>query len=208
MADIATVRAQARALARENRGRERDLAAEALRLTRKDEQLAFEVFRASPRCVLELSRPEIEGMLEVLHDWNSTDCFGCFVSGVAWREGVMRDGDIARWTKGEPRWTRRAALVSTVPLNLNARGATNPAGEAGKTLAICSRLIDDRDDMVVKAMSWALRTLASKDADAVREFLNEHRERLAPRVLRETTNKLSTGLKNPLKNANRRPGSP
>lgn len=197
MADIATVRAQARTIVRGMKGRLREIAQKGLARTRTNEQLAFEIFRASPRCVLELSRGEIEGMLDVLHDWNSTDCFGSFVSGVAWREGVLRDADIARWTKGEARWTRRAALVSSVPLNLNARGATNPAGEAAKTLAICARLIDDRDDMVVKAMSWALRTLAGKDPNAVNAFLTQHRERLAARVLRETTNKLETGLKNP-----------
>jgi len=31
----------------------------------------------------------------------------------------------------------------------------------------------------------------------VSEFVNQHREVLAPRVLREVNNKLTTGLKNP-----------
>jgi 3-methyladenine DNA glycosylase AlkD len=58
-------------------------------------------------------------------------------------------------------------------------------------------LSGDRDDMVVKALSWALRALAVRDPDAVRAFLVEYEDRLAPRVLREVRNKLSTGLKNP-----------
>jgi 3-methyladenine DNA glycosylase AlkD len=58
-------------------------------------------------------------------------------------------------------------------------------------------LVNDRDDMVVKAMSWALRELAKRDANAVRDFLNEHREALGGRVAREVNNKLQTGLKNP-----------
>ncbi len=162
-----------------------------------DERLAFEVFRASKKAVLGLTLPQITTLRGTLHDWNSTDCFACFVSGVAWREGTLTDGEIRAWTRSEDRWTRRAALASTVPLNLAARGATAPGGEARKTLAVCSRLIDDRDDMVVKAMSWALRTLAARDEASVRAFVGRHAERLAPRVLRETRNKLDTGRKNP-----------
>jgi 3-methyladenine DNA glycosylase AlkD len=51
--------------------------------------------------------------------------------------------------------------------------------------------------MVVKAMSWALRELSKRDQKAVRSFLDEHRDKLSARVLREVRNKLSTGLKNP-----------
>ena len=58
-------------------------------------------------------------------------------------------------------------------------------------------LVHDRDDMVVKAMSWALRALAVRDPKAVERFLAQNREALAPRVLREVRNKLTTGLKNP-----------
>ena len=54
-----------------------------------------------------------------------------------------------------------------------------------------------QQDMVVKAFSWALRTLSRKDPRAVAAFMTEYRDRLAARVIRETNNKLKTGLKNP-----------
>jgi len=84
--------------------------------------------------------------------------------------------------------------VSTVPLNVKAQGGT---GDAARTLGVCRLLISDRDDMVVKALSWALRSLAQRDTEAVHRFLKDHNSRLAPRVLREVNNKLKTGLKNP-----------
>ena len=62
---------------------------------------------------------------------------------------------------------------------------------------ICEMLTEDRDDMVVKALSWALRELSKRDPDSVREFLNEHEDDLVRRVSREVNNKLETGLKNP-----------
>jgi 3-methyladenine DNA glycosylase AlkD len=51
--------------------------------------------------------------------------------------------------------------------------------------------------MVVKAMSWALRELSKRDSGAVRQFLIDHRDQLASRVIREVGNKLATGLKSP-----------
>jgi len=62
---------------------------------------------------------------------------------------------------------------------------------------VCHMLANDHDDMVVKAMSWALRELVVHDPDAVRAFLSEHENALAARVKREVRNKLTTGLKNP-----------
>jgi 3-methyladenine DNA glycosylase AlkD len=98
------------------------------------------------------------------------------------------------WAKSPNRWWRRAALVSTVPLNNNARGGQ---GDVNRTLKICRMLISDRDDMVIKALSWALRELSKRDPLPVSSFLEQYDEQLAPRVKREVTNKLKTGLKNP-----------
>jgi 3-methyladenine DNA glycosylase AlkD len=57
--------------------------------------------------------------------------------------------------------------------------------------------VADRDDMVVMAMSRALRELAKRDPGAARHFVAAHRDALAARVVREVGNKLTTGLKNP-----------
>ncbi len=83
-----------------------------------------------------------------------------------------------------------------MPLNVRSRGGR---GDVPRTLAVCRLLLDDRDDMVVKAMSWALRELVVHDPDAVRAFLSETEGRLAARAGREVRNKLTTGLKNPRK---------
>ena len=70
-------------------------------------------------------------------------------------------------------------------------------GDTESTLAICEILVKDHDDMVVKALSWALRELVVHDPEAVDGFLNTHDADLAARVKREVRNKLETGLKNP-----------
>src|SRR3954465_11540945 len=98
--------------------------------------------------------------------------------GPAWQTGLIPDEAIQRWATLTDRYWRRAALISTVPLNLRAAHGT---GDTPRTLDICPRLVADRDDMVVKALSWALRELAYWDPDAVRRFLTDHHARVAAR---------------------------
>lgn len=131
-----------------------------------------------------------------IDSWESVDTFGIYLSGPVWRERQVPDSLIHRWARSEDRWWRRAALVSTVPLNMKSRGGT---GESERTLAVCEMLISDRDDMVVKALSWALRELAERKPAQVRAFIRQHERELPARPMREVRNKLETGLKNPRK---------
>lgn len=154
--------------------------------------IAWEVLAAHPAAFRLLNDHEIEKMSKGLADWGSVDLFGVTVLGQAWREGLVSDGKIHSLTQSSDRWRRRLALVATVPLNSKARGGK---GDTRRTLQICRNLMDDRDDMVVKAMSWALRELAKRDPEIVKEFIELDSERIASRVKREVLNKLRTGRK-------------
>jgi hypothetical protein len=88
---------------------------------------------------------------------------------------------VAVWACSENLWWRRAALVSTVALNMRSQGGK---GDVPRTLAIASLLAGDHEDMVAKALSWALRALVPHDPDAVRTFLAENDMVLAARIKR------------------------
>jgi 3-methyladenine DNA glycosylase AlkD len=152
------------------------------------------VRRAWSRRLRPASAEVVERLGEGMADWGSVDAFGCTVSGPVWRRGGLPDEAVHRWAAPPDRWWRRAALVSTVPLNLRSRGGT---GDTERTLDICRRLAADGDDMVVKALSWALRELVVWDPEAVRRFLDDHDEVLAAWVRREVRSKLETGRKHP-----------
>jgi 3-methyladenine DNA glycosylase AlkD len=156
--------------------------------------IAYELVHHHRAALASLGEREIARLGRGLQGWGDVDAFACYLAGPAWRERQMRDAVIRRWARSPDRWRRRAALVSTVPLNSRARGG---CGDARRTLAVCRLLLADRDDMVVKALSWALRELAKREPGAVESFLAEHGRALAPRVVREVRNKLATGLKNP-----------
>ena len=164
----------------------------ALALVDRQRWVAYELVHHHPGGLDQLGVETVERLGEGMTDWGSVDAFGCSVSGPAWRRGRLPDAAVHRWAASPDRWWRRAALVSTVPLNLRSRGGT---GDAGRTLDICRRLAGDGDDMVVKALSWALRELVVWDPEAVRGFLDAHHEVLAARVRREVRGKLETGRK-------------
>lgn len=159
-----------------------------------DRFVAYELVMHHRTALARVREKQLQQLGNGIDNWGAVDCFACYLAGPAWRERQVSDRLIHRWARSRDRWWRRAALVSTVPLNNKARGGR---GDAARTLDVCRLLLSDRDDMVVKAMSWALRELSKRDPKAVRRFLSAHRDQLAPRAIREVNNKLSTGLKNP-----------
>jgi 3-methyladenine DNA glycosylase AlkD len=154
--------------------------------------VAYELIAGHAASLDRLNSRLIEEMAAGLADWGSIDLFGVTVTGAAWREGRIGDSHVKRWARSKDRWKRRLALVSTVPLNSKARGGS---GDTARTLAVCRTLVADRDDMVVKALSWALRELSKRDPASVAGFLRKEDARLAPRVRREVRAKLETGRK-------------
>jgi len=156
--------------------------------------VAYELVKHHRAAAARLREKELATFGRGLDEWGEVDCFACFLSGPAWREHQISDKVVHRWARSKDRWWRRVALVSTVPLNSKAQGGR---GDTERTIEVCGMLVSDRDDMVVKAMSWALRVLSKHDPGSVKLFLSEHRDVVAARVVREVGNKLSTGLKNP-----------
>jgi 3-methyladenine DNA glycosylase AlkD len=163
-------------------------------LTGKHRWIAYELIYDHKHAFQSLEYKVLEELGQGIGSWAEVDSFARTLSGPAWRDGLISEDTIRRWALSDDRWWRRAALVSTVALNVRSHGGY---GDATKTLEICTMLVGDHDDMVVKALSWALRELIVHDPDQVRDFLVVHDAVLAARVKREVRNKLDTGLKNP-----------
>jgi 3-methyladenine DNA glycosylase AlkD len=155
---------------------------------------AYEVLAGHRAAFRSVGATEIEALGQGIDSWMAVDEFARILSGPAWLRGQISDAVITRWAYSADLWWRRAALVSTVALNMRSHGGP---GDVPRTLAICRLLVADHEDMVVKALSWALRELVPHDSQAVEAFLQEHDAELAARIKREVRNKLTTGLKNP-----------
>jgi 3-methyladenine DNA glycosylase AlkD len=168
--------------------------ARALLAGREHRWVAYELVRSHPAAFSSIEEMELVELGQGIDSWWTVDAFARTLAGPAWLRGQVPDHLIQAWAGSDDCWWRRAALVSTVALNVRSRGGL---GDTPRTLAICELLAGDPDDMVVKALSWALRELVIHDPEAVRAFLEDHEDVLAARVKREVTNKLDTGLKNP-----------
>ena len=156
-------------------------------------QVAFELLWKNKTALNQLNIHELEYLGKNLDNWATTDTFSVMLAGWAWRMNQIRDADILRWLETGNRWWRRVAVVSTVGLNLKSRGGT---GDTRRTLMICEKVVRDRDDMIVKALSRALRELSKRDKPSVESFIKKHQTNLARRVCREVSTKLETGKKN------------
>ena len=155
--------------------------------------IGFEVLGRFKESLKIISADELNDIGRNLDNWASVDAFGILVTGQMWRMGILSDSTIREWAKSENKWMRRLALVSTVPLNQKSRGGE---GDPERTLKICTLLAAEKEDMVVKALSWALRELAKRKTLPVVHFLTEHKNELHSRVKREVTRKIETGKKN------------
>jgi 3-methyladenine DNA glycosylase AlkD len=160
----------------------------------KHRWIAYELIHDHPDAFHSLDRKSLEALGRGINSWSSVDSFSRTLSGPAWREGLISGDTIRDWAQSSDRWWRRAALVSTVALNVRSHSGS---GDVSNTLAICELLIEDHDDMVVKALSWALRELIVHDPIEVDNFICAHDDVLAALIKREVRNKLETGLKNP-----------
>lgn len=154
---------------------------------------AYELIRNHPAAFQSMDEATLEKLGQGIHSWGTVDTFARILAGPAWLHGLVSDNMIHGWAHSKDLWWRRAALVSTVALNMRSQQGR---GDVARTLAVCSLLVADREEMVVKAMSWALRALVVHDPAAVAEFLSRHEGVLPARVKREVRNKLTTGLKN------------
>ena len=97
-----------------------------------------------------LDEAEVEALGQGIEGWGRVDGYSRLVAGPAWLRGQVSDEAIHRWARSEDRWWRRAALVSTVALNVRSHGGT---GDVARTLEVCRMLVDDHDDMIVKQKS-------------------------------------------------------
>jgi 3-methyladenine DNA glycosylase AlkD len=75
--------------------------------------------------------------------------------------------EVETWVASPHLWTRRAALVFTLPW---AKGRRDPE----RMLGWAARLTPDREWFIHKAIGWWLRELSKRDPHRVRRFIAEH----------------------------------
>lgn len=164
----------------------------------EERALAMELLMRYPRRIPSLDWGHFDRWRRKVDNWGLTDQLGTRILGpwlLADAEGRL--GHLWELIADEDVWSRRLALVATVPINRGHTGFTIP----DLTLELVDRVAEERHPMITKAVSWALREMVKTHPDRVAAYLEERRDALAAHVVREVRNKLRTGLKSGRRNS-------
>ena len=95
------------------------------------------------------------------------------------------------WTASPHMWTRRAALVMTLPWARLNNLRPEDAARRERILGWAAAYVPDRDWFIQKAVAWWLRDLSKHDAARTRAFLAEHGEAMKPFARKEAARHLT-----------------
>jgi 3-methyladenine DNA glycosylase AlkD len=94
------------------------------------------------------------------------------------------------WVTSPHLWTRRAALVMTLPWTKQNFPKPAELAVRDRVLGWCATLADDPDWFIQKAVAWWVRDLSKHDVPRALAFLEEHGARLKPFARKEAARHL------------------
>jgi len=98
---------------------------------------------------------------------------------------------VAHWTKSDHMWTRRAALVITLPWSKQNHPKPQERDIREQVLGWAASYVPDRAWFIQKAVGWWLRDLSKHDPDRVRNFLAEYGDQMKPFARKEAAKYLT-----------------
>ncbi|MDF0600614.1 DNA alkylation repair protein [Psychromarinibacter sp. C21-152] len=88
--------------------------------------------------------------------------------------------EVERWTASDHMWTRRAALVMTLPWTKQTHPTPQDEAIRDRVLGWAAGYVPDRAWFIQKAIAWWLRELSKHDPDRTRAFLDAHGADMKP----------------------------
>ncbi|MEM9795155.1 MAG: DNA alkylation repair protein [Pseudomonadota bacterium] len=92
---------------------------------------------------------------------------------------------VETWTTSDHLWTKRAALVATLPWAKQRHPTAEEAAARARILTWAAAYVPDRNWFIQKAIAWWLRDLSRRDPAAVRAFLATHAPAMKPFAAKE-----------------------
>ena len=92
---------------------------------------------------------------------------------------------VEEWTRSDHMWTRRAALVITLPWTRQNFPKPAELEIRDRVLGWAAGYVDDREWFIQKAVAWWLRDLSKHDPDRTRAFLEQYGDRMKPFARKE-----------------------
>jgi len=100
--------------------------------------------------------------------------------------------EVAAWTRSKHMWTRRAALVMTLPWTKSRHPKPDEVQARERILDWAASYVDDREWFIQKAVAWWLRDLSKRDPERVVAFLDAYGSRMKNFAVKEASKYLPT----------------
>ncbi len=101
--------------------------------------------------------------------------------------------EVEGWTRSGHMWTRRAALVMTLPWTKQRDPKPQERAARERILGWAAGYVSDPEWFIQKAVAWWLRDLSKRDPDRVRAFLAEHGDAMKPFARKEAARVMDKG---------------
>ena len=93
--------------------------------------------------------------------------------------------EVESWTKSNVHWTRRAAMVITLPYTKQNHPKPDELAIRKRVLGWAVRYVEDPEWFIQKSVAWWLRDLSKHDAPRVEYFLANHAKKMKPFARKE-----------------------
>jgi 3-methyladenine DNA glycosylase AlkD len=114
------------------------------------------------------------GKRQFINNWDLVDSSAHLILGPHLQDGDRRLLD--RFARSRNLWERRIAMLTTL--------CYIRQKDYADALRIAALLIDDREDLIHKAVGWMLREVGNRDPAAERAFLDRHAAHMPRTMLR------------------------
>ncbi|SLN58145.1 DNA alkylation repair protein [Pseudooctadecabacter jejudonensis] len=98
--------------------------------------------------------------------------------------------EVETWTTSDHLWTKRAALVMTLPWTKQKHPKPDEVDARERILGWAAGYVTDPQWFIQKAVSWWLRDLGRRDPDRVWAFLDAHGDSMKPFARKDASRKL------------------
>ncbi|WP_438991978.1 DNA alkylation repair protein [Lentibacter sp.] len=96
-----------------------------------------------------------------------------------------RIDEVESWTNSDVHWTRRAAMVVTLPYTKQNHPKPDELAIRKRVLGWAVRYVEDPEWFIQKSVAWWLRDLSKHDAPRVEYFLTNHAKKMKPFARKE-----------------------
>ena len=114
--------------------------------------------------------------INFINNWDLVDSSAPYIVGDYLYNNPDKRSILFEFVHSENLWVRRISIVSTFTLIKN--------NQFNETLQIAKILLNDKHDLIHKAVGWMLREVYKRDQDLIRTFLKQNYAQLPRTTLR------------------------